>query len=45
MSRRYSDMDSKLGVEIKLLRPINTKTLMDKVSELLLEYALGNEEP
>jgi type IV pilus assembly protein PilB len=38
---RYSDIDSKLGVEVKLLKPIHTKTLMGKVSDLLAQYALG----
>lgn len=41
---RYNDIDGKLGVEIKLLRPISTRTLMAKVSELLSEYALGDGE-
>ncbi len=39
----YNDIDGKLGVEIKLLRPINTKTLMAKVSDLLAEYTLGDD--
>jgi len=39
---RYSDVDSKLGVEIKLLKPIHTTTLMGKISDLLAQYALGD---